>query len=100
MGLYMGSSVRTYVPGTDQYMRLYEDNSLTFGLLNPSETEFLIISGISTEVKTGDSVQFEVSWKKDGDVVLSKQYNMPVLKEENGILWIGNSFGKGIVIKK
>lgn len=100
IGCYLGSTQYLYRSGTDQYLRAYSDNDLTFALMNPSENEQAVLTGYSTSMKVNDEVDVALAWRKGTSTVLSKTYSMSVLKEENGKVWIGDSRGNGFIIKK
>ncbi len=99
-GIYLGSKTRIYTPGTDQYVRLYENNTLEFILLDPDAKEQLVLSGIDTSSQVGQQLTVGVEWKKAATSVLSKQYTMEVLKITEDMIWIGDSNGKGFIVKK
>ena len=100
LGLYLGPKVRTYTRGTDQYIRSYEGNSLSFVLVEPDAKEQLVISGIDTAAQQGQEMTLGVEWKKGTQSMASGQYNMTLLKDEGGKLWIGDNKGRGFIIMK
>lgn len=99
-GIYLGSKTRIYTPGTDQYVRLYENNTLEFILLDPDAKEQLVLSGIDTASQVGQQLTVGVEWMKAATSVLSKQYTMEVLKITEDMIWIGDNKGKGFIVKK
>ncbi|MBQ9410894.1 MAG: hypothetical protein IJU21_04725 [Bacteroidales bacterium] len=99
-GVYLGSNTRIYTPGTDQYVRLYQENTLDFIILDPDSKEQLVLSGIDTASQEGQQLTVGVEWKKAGKSVLSKQYSMALLKDTDDMMWIGDSKGKGFIVKK
>ena len=100
LGLYLGTQERVYQAGTDQYVRSYDGNSMEFVLLEPKGKEQVKISGLTTSVQIGDAVTVSVSWKKDKTWVLNKDYPMTVLQDLNGKLWVGDTKGRGVIIRK
>lgn len=99
-GCYLEDDVRTYVAGTDQYVRDYDGSALTFVLLNPDNEEQLAITGYEDTMKPGDAVCMGVRWKKGSDVLLECFVPMAVVKDEGGLVWIADRKGDGFVIKK
>ena len=99
-GLYLGSQQRIYTAGTDQYLRQYSGNTLSFILLDPDAKEQLVISGINTAAQVGQTLSVSVAWTKAGKSQLSKQYSWDLLQDTAGQLWIGDNKGKGIIVKK
>ena len=73
---------------------------MEFVLLEPKGKEQVKISGLTTSVQIGDAVTVSVSWKKDKTWVLNKDYPMTVLQDLNGKLWVGDTKGRGIIIRK
>lgn len=99
-GLYLGSQTRTYTAGTDQYVRYYDGEDVTFVLMDPSTVEQLSISGFGTDSALGDPLTLDVEWRKGAQTLLSKQYNMTVLKVKEPFLWIGDAKGNGFIVKR
>ena len=99
-GLYLGSTVRTYVPGTDQYVRFHEGNALTYVLLDPAQKEQMVISGYKSGFAVGTSVTVNVAWRKDKTEVLSQNYKWYVLKTSDDKVWMGDAKGKGVIISR
>ena len=100
LGCYLPENTRSYVAGTDQYVREYDGNALTFVLANPDESEQMVLKGFSKTMKAGDAVTITVDWKKGSTVVLSKSYEMSVVAIEDKKVWIADEKGNGFVIKK
>lgn len=100
LGLYLGTQERVYQAGTDQYVRSYDGDSMEFVLLEPKGKEQVKISGLTTSLQIGDAVTVSVSWKKDKTWVLNKDYPMTVLQDLNGKLWVGDTKGRGVIIRK
>lgn len=100
LGCYLPDHSRCYVAGTDQYVREYDGNALTFVLTNPGESEQMVLSGFESTMKAGDAVTISVVWKKGSTVVLDKSYEMSVVAIEDKKVWIADDEGNGFVIKK
>ena len=100
LGLYLGSQERVYQAGTDQYVRSYDGDSMEFVLLEPKGKEQVKISGLTTSLQTGDAVTVSINWKKGKTVIMDKDYPMTVLQDMNGKLWVGDSKGRGVIIRK
>lgn len=100
LGCYLPDHSRCYVAGTDQYVREYDGNALTFVLTNPGESEQMVLSGFESTMKAGDAVTISVDWKKGSTVVLDKSYEMSVVAIEDKKVWIADDEGNGFVIKK
>ena len=100
VGCYLEGTDRPYVAGTDQFVREYDGNALTFVLLDPAAEEQLAVSGYADTMSAGDAFDATVLWKKAGVEVLSNTSRMSVLKEEDGLVWLANQKGYGFVIKK
>lgn len=100
LGLYLGSQTRTYTAGTDQYVRYYDGEDVTFVLMDPSTVEQLSISGFGTDSALGDPLTLDVEWRKGAQTLLSKQYHMTVLKVKEPFLWIGDAKGNGFIVKR
>lgn len=100
LGLYLGKQERVYQAGTDQYVRSYDGDSMEFVLLEPKGKEQVKISGLTKSLQIGDDVTVSVSWKKDKTWVLNKDYPMTVLQDLNGKLWVGDTKGRGVIIRK
>ena len=100
LGLYLGKQERVYQPGEDQYVRSYDGDSMEFVLLEPKSKEQVRIGGLTTSLQTGDAVTVSVNWKKDKTVILQKDYPMTVLQDQDGKLWVGDTKGRGVIIRK
>ena len=100
LGLYLGTQERVYQAGTDQYVRSYDGDSMEFVLLEPKGKEQVRISGLTKSLQIGDAVTVSVNWKKDKTLVLDKDYPMTVLQDLNGKLWVGDTKGRGFIIRK
>lgn len=99
-GLYLGSTVRTYVPGTDQYVRFREGNAHTYVLLDPAQKEQMVISGYESGFAVGTPVTVNVAWQQNKTEVLSRNYHWYVLKTSDGKVWMGDAKGKGVIISR
>ena len=100
-GSYVSGAKRTYVRGSDQILRSYEDGKLVFALLNAAEKEQLVISGYDPALVQGDEVSVSVSWRKGLQVFLKeKPFVLKVVKEDGPRVWLGDGAGHGFIIKK
>ena len=100
-GSYVSGAKRTYVRGSDQILRSYEDGKLVFALLNAAEKEQLVISGYDPALVQGDEVTVSVSWRKGLQVFLKeKPFVLKVVKEDGPRVWLGDGTGHGFIIKK
>ena len=62
--------------------------------------EQLKATGYSTSMQVGDAVPLSVEWKVDRNTTLSQVYEMKVIKDEGGKVWIGDIRGRGVILKK
>ena len=100
-GCYLnGGSERVYVAGSDQYCRSYDGQELSFVILNPEQKEQMEIKGYNTSMKPGDPVHVSVCLTRDEEPESQQTYEMTLLKESEDLVWLGNSAGQGIVIRK
>lgn len=100
-GCYLGYGLsRKLSPGTDQVTRSYDENALTYTILNPSTLEELKITGYTKLKLKGDTVDVTVDWRQGFDLIHFKTYSMKVVKEEGPKVWLGDGTGKGFIIKK
>lgn len=99
-GAYLKDNQRSYAIGIDQYLREYDGSALTYVLMNPAQKEQLVITGYSNTLKYGDNANITVNWKQGRSTVLSKTYKMVVVKDENSKVWLGDSKGNGVIIRK
>lgn len=99
-GAYVQGGQRSYAIGIDQYLREYEGSALTYVLMNPAQKEQLVITGYSNTLKVGDSASISVNWKQGKSTTLKKTYKMTVVKDENSKVWLGDTKGNGIIIRK
>lgn len=100
-GVYLGGrNTRAYAPGTDQQIRSYLEDRLTYVLANPATREQLSVQGYREGLSPGESVKIDVLWKDGWNVLLSKEYEFVLQKEENGKVWLGDESGRGVIIKK
>ena len=99
-GAYLSDRTRSYAAGTDQYLREYDGNTLTFALLRPSDNEQMVISGFADTMQEGDAVSLSVSWKKGLTQVVDKNYPMSVVKVADRKVWIADKRGNGFIILK
>lgn len=99
-GAYLGIVEHVYSAGSDQYLRSYDGASLTFVILNRKQREQIRLSGYSTALHKGDPVTLSVDWRKGWNTVLSQDFSCTVLREADGMVWIGDEYGLGVIIKK
>lgn len=100
-GCYLGGTMdRSYQAGKDQYCRSYEGEELSFVLMEPAGLEQVAMSGLSTSMKPGDPVSVSVKWVKGEEEKPTLIYDMYVLKEQDETVWLGDSMGRGFVVKK
>lgn len=100
IGCYLGSKVRKYVSGTDQYIREYDGNVLNFVLVDPAKNEQVEISGYDKTLGAGQAVSLQLDWRKGTSLILSKSYSVTVVKVEDRKVWLGDVKGNGFIIKK
>lgn len=101
-GCYINGLHRTYVAGTDQYIRHYsQDGVQTFTLLGPNAKEQIEVSGYRRDLIKGDDVTVTLKWRK-GFSTISKgtTYKLKVVKEDGPRVWLGKGNGEGFIIKK
>lgn len=100
-GIYLGGrNKRIYERGTDQQVRSWTGDRLSYVLVNPDSREQLAVEGYGEGFSQGESVKIRVLWKSGWDVLLDKEYVFVLQKEENGKVWLGNEAGQGVIIKK
>jgi hypothetical protein len=100
-GIYLGGrNKRIYQRGTDQQVRSWTGDRLSYVLVNPDSREQLAVEGYGEGFSQGESVKIRVLWKSGWDVLLDKEYVFVLQKEENGKVWLGNDAGQGVIIKK
>ena len=100
-GCYLTDATRTYVKGADQISRSHDaDGKLVFALLNPTESEQLVITGYDQSLVKGDNVTVTVNWRKGFQTLLSGSYALRVVREDGPKVWLGNGSGQGFIIKK
>ena len=100
-GIYLGGrNKRIYERGTDQQVRSWTGDRLSYVLVNPDSREQLVVEGYGEGFSQGESVKIRVLWKSGWDVLLDKEYVFVLQKEENGKVWLGNEAGQGVIIKK
>ena len=102
LGVYQDSRTRTYVRGTDQYIRSYSDSGeQTFIIMDPAANEQIRISGYRKSLVKGDPVTVTLYWKKgQKTIVPGASYSMTVVKEEGPRVWLADGSGYGFIIKK
>ena len=100
IGCFFPDLERAYVAGTDQFVREYDGNALTFVLLDPETGEQLAISGYADTMNVDDAANMTVRWTKGTSTLLDRSDLMYVLKDEGGQVWIADKEGNGFVIKK
>ena len=101
IGFYLGGTrERVYSAGTDQLLRSYSGSELTFALLDMAGREQIKATGYSTGMQVGDNLILSVEWRVGWNRVLVREYEMKVLKDEGGKVWIGDTRGRGIILKK
>ena len=99
-GCYITGAQRTYVPGTDQLLRSYQDGKLEFVILNAAEREQLVISGFDPTLTKGGMATVTVRYRKEFKTLLKKEYTLPVVKEDGSKVWLGDGSGQGFILKK
>jgi hypothetical protein len=99
-GCYIPGFQRTYVKGTDQFLRSYTDGKLTFVILNEAEKEQLVVSGYDPSLAKGATVLVSVLHRKGLRTLLRKEYTLSVVKEDGSKVWLGDGSGQGFIIKK
>ncbi|MBR4735829.1 MAG: BACON domain-containing protein [Bacteroidales bacterium] len=99
-GIYLGGRQRIYAPGTDQLVRFYDGEELCFVLTDPDEEEYVILSGLQASPEVGADVLVNVSWTKADDKVMEHEFKMSVLQVDGSKVWIGDTRGRGFVVKK
>ncbi len=100
-GCYLSSSnMRVYTSGQDQFLQLYDGSKVDFILINGQEEEQLEMSGYTTSLEVGDKVSISLEWKQAASTVLDQSYSMKVLKDDGETVWIGDTAGRGFIIKK
>ena len=100
-GCYLGpDNSRSYVRGSDQIIRSYDGNVLTFVLAEPETFEQVELSGFDISMAPGDAVSVALNWRRGLAKVLSGNYRMHVAKVSDGKVWLGDGRGKGFIIKK
>lgn len=101
LGFYLGDNQeRVYTAGSDQLFRSYSGSALSFAILDMAGREQLKATGYSTSMQVGDAVPLSVEWKVDRNTTLSQVYEMKVIKDEGGKVWIGDIRGRGVILKK
>ena len=99
-GAYVSGGRRTYVRGTDQLLRSYEDGKLKFVILNAAGKEQLVVSGYDPSLAKGASVTVTVDYRKEFKTLLRKEYTFQVVKEDGSKVWLGDGSGQGFILKK
>lgn len=99
-GIYLKNNQRSYTIGSDQYLREYDGSALTYVLMNPDQKEQIVITGYSDTLKYGDIASISINWKKGRSTTLKQSYNMIVFKDNNSMVWLGDSKGNGVIIRK
>ncbi len=102
-GAYLGDNLTwRMAEGTNQMTRAYSGETLTFTLIDALAVEELEISGYTKSKAKGDpAFPVTVNWRKG---IAKKQagvvYNMAVVKEAGPKVWLSDSHGHGVIIKK
>ncbi len=99
-GLYLTSSKRQYIAGEDQIIREFDGDDLTFVVANPVGLDQLEINGYSSDLGVGSSTKISVSWNKESKTYKTGSYIMTVYQEKNGLVWLADDAGNGVLIKK
>ena len=68
--------------------------------MNPDQKEQIVITGYSDTLKYGDIASISINWKKGRSTTLKQSYNMIVFKDNNSMVWLGDSKGNGVIIRK
>lgn len=101
VGFYLGGTREwVYKAGTDQLLRSYSGTNLTFALLDMVGRQQIKVTGYSTSMQVGDALTLAVEWRVGWNQTLAREYEMKVLKDEGGKVWIGDTRGRGIILKK
>ncbi len=101
-GAYLGENLTWQLSaGTDQMVRSYSSDVLTFTLIKPDTVEELEISGYTKSKAKGDpAFAVTVNWRRGISTVLSGQYSMMIIKEAGPKVWLSDGQGHGVIIKK
>lgn len=101
IGFYLGGAREwVYAGGTDQLLRSYSGSALTFAVLDMVGRRQIKATGYSTGMQVGDAVTLSVEWREGWNTVIARDFEMTVLKDESGKVWIGDSRGRGVILKK
>lgn len=101
VGFYLGGTREwVYKAGTDQLLRSYSGTNFTFALLDMVGRQQIKVTGYSTSMQVGDALTLAVEWRVGWNQTLAREYEMKVLKDEGGKVWIGDTRGRGIILKK
>lgn len=101
-GLNIGGMQRFYTPGTDQYVRQYDDagSSQTFVILEAEGKEQVEISGYTPSMRKGDSATFSICWRKGLSTQLNGNWTLTLVREDGPKVWLSDGRGGGVIIKK
>jgi hypothetical protein len=101
-GLNIGGMQRFYTPGTDQYVRQYDDagSSQTFVILEAEGKEQVEISGYTPSMRNGDSATFSICWRKGLSTQLNGNWTLTLVREDGPKVWLSDGRGGGVIIKK
>ena len=101
VGFYLGGTREwVYRAGTDQILRSYSGTNLAFALLDMVGRQQIKVTGYSTSMQVGDALTLAVEWRVGWNQAFAREYEMKVLKDEGGKVWIGDTRGRGIILKK
>ena len=102
LGAYLADRQRTYVRGSDQIHRSYDESGkLVFILLNAASREQLVVSGYDPSLTKGDDVTVTVDYRIGEQEILGNQaYKLQVVREDGSKVWLGNGAGQGFILKK
>ena len=99
-GSYLLADTWTYGAGSDQHLREYDGDKLTYALMNPSRKEQMVVTGYKKSMKIGDSAQFNVEWRMGISPKLALTYKLTVVRIDETKVWLGDAKGNGLIIKK
>ena len=100
-GCYLGTNLtRTLASGTDQVTRAYDNDVLTYTIIDPDTVEEVEITGYTKSKTKGSPVNVSIYWRQGTTVILNDSYSMSVIKEEGPKVWLSDGNGLGVIIKK
>ena len=100
-GSYLAGSSWLYAEENDQILRHYtQDGKVSFVLLNASDRRQLEVTGYDPTLSKGAPVTVSVRYREGKRVILSRSYDLVVVKEDGPKVWLGDGSGQGIILKK